>query len=142
MSSFLVAKFNELEAYVLELDKIKFNFTMICLQESWLKDNDDVSQIQLENYYCITQGRHCSAKGGLLTYVHQTQHFTLINNEHEYNSCEYQIVKLTNDGETKDIMVIKIYIYIGHQMASNKTTDNLLMNFLFYYLHSKSVTLK
>ena len=82
---------------------------MICLQESWLKDNDDVSQIQLENYYCITQGRHCSAKGGLLTYVHQTQHFTVINNEHEYNSWEYQIVKLTNDGETKDIMVINIY---------------------------------
>ena len=103
------AKFNELEAYVLELDKIKFNFTMICLQESWLKDNDDVSQIQLENYYCITQGRHCSAKGGLLTYVHQTQHFTVINNEHEYNSWEYQIVKLTNDGETTDIMVINIY---------------------------------
>ena len=66
MSAFLVEifspltlyKFNELEAYVMELDKIKFNFTMICLQESWLKDNDDVSQIQLENYYCITQGRH------------------------------------------------------------------------------------
>ena len=74
-----------------------------------LQDNDDVSQIQLENYYCITQGRHCSAKGGLLTYVHQTQHFTVINNEHEYNSWEYQIVKLTNDGETKDIMVINIY---------------------------------
>ena len=57
MSAFLVEifspltlyKFNELEAYVLELDKIKFNFIMICLQESWLKDNDAVSQIQLEN---------------------------------------------------------------------------------------------
>ena len=47
------AKFQELEAFVEELHSIKFNFSIICMQESWLREQDDISQIQLEDYNCI-----------------------------------------------------------------------------------------
>ena len=40
------ATFNELEAYVLELEQMQFNYSVLCLQECWLHNNDDISQIQ------------------------------------------------------------------------------------------------
>ena len=36
------AKFNELEAFVEDLGKHNFKFSVICLQETWLSDNDDL----------------------------------------------------------------------------------------------------
>ena len=37
----LHAKFNELEAFVTDLQSNKFEFSIICLQESWLSEHDD-----------------------------------------------------------------------------------------------------
>ena len=44
---------------------------MICLQESWLKENSDFSLYNLANYKLINQFRiKCSDHGGLMTYIH------------------------------------------------------------------------
>ena len=64
------AKFQELEAFVEELHSLKFNFSIICIQESWLREQDDISLIQLEDYNCIAQWKSSSAKGGLIMYIH------------------------------------------------------------------------
>ena len=64
----LNAKFCELEAFVDELATIDFKFSVICLQESWLAETDDQSLIQLKGYNCISQGKSCSTKGGLVMY--------------------------------------------------------------------------
>ena len=47
------AKFQELEVFVVELQSLKIYFSIICIQESWLREQDDISQIQLEDYNCI-----------------------------------------------------------------------------------------
>ena len=60
------SKFNELEIFVEDLRSINFKFSVICLQETWKADNDDFSQFCLDGYECITQGKKCSNKGGLL----------------------------------------------------------------------------
>ncbi len=44
---------------------MNYTFSAICIQESWLSENGDTSQIQLDGYKCIPQGKSCSAKGGL-----------------------------------------------------------------------------
>ena len=54
--------FQELEAFVEEMHSLKFNFSIICIQESWLREQDDISKIQLEDYNCIAQGTSSSAK--------------------------------------------------------------------------------
>ena len=46
-------------------------FSAICLQESWLTDDSDLSQYQLPNYNIIHQGKKCSGHGGLLIYLHK-----------------------------------------------------------------------
>ena len=63
------SKFNELEAFVEELGNTNFKFSVICLQETWKSDCDDLRLYDLHGYDCIAQGKHCSNKGGLMIYV-------------------------------------------------------------------------
>ncbi len=42
----------------------------LCIQESWLSEGDDISQIQIEGYDCTLQGKLCSSEEGLLIYLH------------------------------------------------------------------------
>ena len=63
------AKFDELTIYIEELSKINFKFSIICLQETWLSDDVDLSIFKIAGYDCISQGKSCSKKGGLLIYI-------------------------------------------------------------------------
>ena len=56
------ATFQELEALFVELHSLRFNFSIICIQESWLREQDDISHIHLEDYNCIAQGKFSSTK--------------------------------------------------------------------------------
>ncbi len=47
----------------------------ICLQESWLLENEDILQIKLEHYSCIAQNNSCTSKGRLIIYL---------NNKYKY----------------------------------------------------------
>ena len=72
------SKFNELEAFVEDLGKHHFKFSAICLQETWLSDNDDLGLFYLPGYDCLSQGKHCCGKGGFIIYV-DTKYTTEIN---------------------------------------------------------------
>ncbi len=39
-------KFTELKIFIEMLNQLKYSFSAICVQESWLSENDDTSQIQ------------------------------------------------------------------------------------------------
>ena len=43
---FINAKFNELTIFIEELESINFKFSIICLQECWIADNCDLSQVK------------------------------------------------------------------------------------------------
>ena len=63
------AKFNELQIIFEEINTNPLS--VICLQESWLKENSDFSLYNLANYKLINQFRtECSDHGGLKTYIH------------------------------------------------------------------------
>ena len=56
----LNAKFDALVVFIEEFRLHHFEFSAICLQETWLSDNSDLSVFQLHNYTCISQSKHCS----------------------------------------------------------------------------------
>ena len=62
----LNAKFDSLTLLIEELREQNFQFSAICLQETWL--DNDLSLFQIENYTLIAQGRHCCHHGGLIIY--------------------------------------------------------------------------
>ena len=66
------AKFGELEIVVEQLNQVKFKFSAIYLQESWLSNDDDISPFKLDGYTCISQGKTSSNKGGLIIYLNET----------------------------------------------------------------------
>lgn len=71
----LNAKFGELTSLIKFLDeKYRFHFSAICLQETWLDDiTEEIkkSSFEIPGYKIFDQGKQCSTKGGLITYVHE-----------------------------------------------------------------------
>ena len=82
------SKFNELDAFVEDLGKHNFKFSAICLPETWLSDSDDLCMFSLPGYDCLSQGRHCSGKGGLIIYVDNKYTTEIIININMHESWE------------------------------------------------------
>ncbi len=80
------AKFDELKYFVEHLKTFDFEFSAICIQESWLTVGDDRSQIQLEGYQCIPQGKSCSTKGGVIIYLQDKFGYTYKSSLTNYNT--------------------------------------------------------
>ena len=53
----LRSKFDELTIFVDELKQNNVKFGAICLQETWLADNENYSLFNLTGYTCISQGK-------------------------------------------------------------------------------------
>ena len=103
------AKFSELEAYVNDVSSSNFKFSIICLQESWLSENDDLSLIQLTGYDCISQGKSCSSKGGLLIYIDKRFDYEVKMNLNTYEHWEGQIIQITGGGLSQPVIIGNIY---------------------------------
>jgi len=105
----LRAKMDEFRIMIDRLKRTDCYFSAICIQESWLTDNDDTDHLKLEGYNLIPQSKHCSSKGGLIIYLHEhfqhTQKLKL-----KYNSWEGQFIQVKK-GEylSKPIIVGNIY---------------------------------
>ncbi len=64
-------KFSELQILLKYLkEKYQFNFSVICLQECWLSDDEEVGDLDIPGYQVLPQKYQCSRKGGLVTYVY------------------------------------------------------------------------
>ena len=71
---------------------------LICLQESWFSDTGDLSLIQLSGYDCISQGKSCSNKGRLITYIDQQFNYELNMKLNTYKHWEVHIIQVNGRG--------------------------------------------
>ena len=69
------AKIDQLKIKLKQWKNLNCEFSVICLQETWLSDNSDTSLIQIDNYTLISKGKTCSTHVGLLIYLHNTYHY-------------------------------------------------------------------
>ena len=63
------AKFDKLLTLITYLNESNFMFSAICIQESWLKQGQDISLFQIPGYNLINQPNVCSEHGRLITYL-------------------------------------------------------------------------
>ena len=105
----LHAKFSELLAFVIDLQSAQFNFSIICIQESWLNENDDISQIELENYTCVKQGKSSSTKGGLVMYINNNFNFKINKLSIRNHNWEAQVITLSGGGLSREILICNVY---------------------------------
>ena len=98
-----------MEAFTEEQSSNNFKLNVICLQETWASENDDLSQFSLHGYECIAQGKTCSKNGGLIVYVDNNYRFEfklkLNMNEH----WEGLIVQINGGNLSKSITIGNIY---------------------------------
>ena len=79
------SKFKYLYPLLLDLCNNDIGFSAICVQESWLSDDTDLSQINMPNYNLIHKGKQCSGHGGLLIYLHKRYSYKV---RHLYESSD------------------------------------------------------
>ncbi len=85
-------------------------FNAICIQESWLSVSDNTSQIKLEGYKCILQGKTCSLKGGLIIYFNDNFKHESKLRLTQHTTWEGQVIKVEKgDTLTKPVVIGNIY---------------------------------
>jgi hypothetical protein len=75
----LNAKFNYLKIYIEEYRYFGCQIDMICLQETWLHNDSDLSLLAIPGYQLISRGRSCSAHGGVAIYLAENYTYSIIN---------------------------------------------------------------
>ena len=71
------AKYNGLPILLKHLQSHGCNFSIICIQETWLSDNYDTTDLVLEGFNLVTQGTKYSCHAGLAIYVKKHLNFTI-----------------------------------------------------------------
>ena len=105
----LNAQFDELLIHITELKNINFKYSVICLQETWLSEMDDMSIFQIDGYDSISQGKSCSNKGGLAIYIDNRFDYEIIMNLNMYKQWEGLVIKVKGDTLTNAVIICNVY---------------------------------
>ena len=106
----LNAKFDSLTLLTEELREQNFQFSAICLQETWLDNDTDLSLFQIENYTLIAQGRHCCQHGDLIIYLLNKFRYNKINLNVKSDIWEGLFLTIMNSNKCgKSILLGNIY---------------------------------
>ena len=105
----LNSKINQLKLYLNLF--YPFQFSAICLQETWLTSDAETSLLQIDGYSLITKGRSCSAHGGVAIYLLNTLSYKILNVE--FNSdifdCQFIEIPIENRHTSKKLVISNIY---------------------------------
>ena len=68
-----------------------------------------MSPFQLDGYTCISHGKTCSNKGGLIIYINETYKYKPFQNTHKYETWEGQYIQVHGGGLSKKIIIGNFY---------------------------------
>ena len=94
---------------VQQLKSKDYEFDVICLQETWLSDDSDITLYQIQGYHLISQGKICSEHGGLAIYFSTKLNFDAINMNINSQIWEGQFIEISNMETNKLIIIGNVY---------------------------------
>ena len=104
------AKFDKFLVLLNELhDNINFQFSAICIQETWLTEEHDLSLLQIPGYNLIHQGKLCSAHGGLIIYLKEMFSFSVRAPPADATVYEGLFIDINHDSLKNKITLCNIY---------------------------------
>ncbi len=107
---YIRTKFDEFNVFIEILKQNMFEFSVICIQETWLSENDDTSCFKIEGYNLIPQVKSCSQKGGLLIYLQDRFEYDYKYKLNTYSAWEGQIIQgKMGDSLNKTVNIGNIY---------------------------------
>ena len=103
-------KFDEFQSFINRMN-LTNPISVICLQECWLRDVDNVTMFNLDDYELFSQPNQCCAHGGLIIYVHKQFSCNVLTNVKTNSSgWEYMCVQLShNKPRSKKYILCNIY---------------------------------
>lgn len=104
----LNAKFNEFKVYFEGC--LKSVFSIICLQETWLAEDSDLSLLQLNGYNLISKGRASSRHGGVAIYLKETVKYKVLPISSQANIWDGLFIEI----EIENFSTSKKKIIIGN----------------------------
>ena len=121
------SKFPQLQMILFELARDSYTPDLICLQETWLPDEDNINLFYLDGYHLINKNyeENCSKHGGLLTYVK--------------NSFKIETTKIIENNKTFEGLVVDIMInnrkisvlnIYRPPINKNRTFDNFFLEYI------------
>ena len=122
------AKFDELNILLSELYDKELALSVICLQESWLRDEDDITQYLLPGYHLINQGRVCSKHGCLMIYVKDSFTYKIQKLYKKSDIWEGLFIEIKGDQLIKPITIGNIY-RPPFDNNSNSNVENFIQQF-------------
>ena len=105
----LNTKVDELRILFHELEKSNCFFDAICLQETWLDENSDISLLAIEGYNLISQGKLCSAHSGLVIYLHNCHKYKILSLLTNATVWDGQFIEVTSKKTNTNIIIGNIY---------------------------------
>ena len=105
----LNAKFAELQIFIDLWQNQNIFFDIICIQETWLKRDIDVSLLQLPGYILINQMKSCSEHGGLIIYVNDDLNCSVFKRVETSPVWEGLFIEVTGGNMKKGVIIGNIY---------------------------------
>ena len=119
------AKFDKLLALITYLDDNNFMFSAICIQESWLKQGQDISLFQIPGYNLINQPKVCSEPGGLITYLKREYTHNMRDLYKSSDIWEGLFIDVLHENTNKKITIGNIY-----RPPKNNNSNPTIENFI------------
>ena len=124
----LNAKYDEILILVNSLQDKNLRFSAIALQETWFKDGQDISSFDIPQYELISQGRSCSAHGGLAIYLHCEYSYKPIFSQVTSVHWEGQAIEISSESLHRNIKLCNVYRPPRHN-NNNKSIQDFLSEF-------------
>ena len=108
----LNAKFDQIKYYIESYNTESHTISAICLQETWLTAGCDISMYHIPGYQLISEGKSCSAHGGVAIYLHESLSFISIDFDSESDCWDGQFIEIVvenNNNESKTLVLGNIY---------------------------------
>jgi len=108
----LNAKYDEIKIFIENLRESACILSAICLQETWLNGDSDVSLLQLDEYTLISKGKSCSVHGGVAIYLHNDYDYKLLpysSNMNIWDGVFIEVFSKTCSVNFKKLIIGNIY---------------------------------
>ena len=131
------AKFAELHVLIDDLNAEHCTFCAICIQETWLNDNDDASMYSIPGYNMIHQGKICCGHGGLIIYLNDKYIHTVRKDIYK-DSTVWEGLFIDIGGETVSKKITLGNIYKPPKNNNNNPNITTFINEFSPLLHTLS----
>lgn len=103
------AKFDQLKIYLSILKDKDIVPTIICLQETWHAETDDLKRYKLDDYHLIPKGHSATTHGGLMTYISKNFQYKQLPIAQRSDIWEQQFFEITHKKYDSKLVLGNIY---------------------------------